>query len=69
MKLHELCDKMEIGNIRVCERENPNTYAFFKFSVPARSPLKKDYYYAEVEYFTVRDNTIHVIVKRSSNNG
>lgn len=69
MKLHELCDKMSIGNIRVHERDNPDTFANFKFSVPALSPLKKDYYYAEVEYFTVKDNTINVIVKRSKYNG
>ena len=69
MKLHELCDKMQIGNIRVMERENPDTYAYFKFSVPARSPLKKDYYNAEVEYFTVKDSSINVIVKRSKDNG
>lgn len=68
MKLYELCDKMKIGNINVLERNTSTGLAYRKFSHPANSSLKKDYYYADVVYFTVKDSSINVIVKRSTEN-
>lgn len=69
MKLYELAERMRIGNIKVMERDNPDELPHKKFLFPANSPLKLDYYYAEVEYFTVRDSTINAVVKRSKDNG
>ena len=64
MKLHELCDLMENGNIKVFEKAECDDFAMKKFIYPARSSLKADYYNAEVQYFSVKDSTINVIVKR-----
>lgn len=64
MKLHELCDLMEIGNIKVFEKGECDDFATKKFIYPARTALKADYYNAEVQYFSVKDSTINVIVKR-----
>lgn len=68
MKLYELVDKMKIGIIKVFERDE-NRLAILKFTKPANSSLKKDYYYADVDSFIVKDSSIHVIVKRSKDNG
>lgn len=68
MKLHELTDRMKIGNLKVFERDE-NRLAILKFTYPANSSLKKDYYYADVVSFIVKDSSINVIVERSKNNG
>ena len=69
MKLHELCDLMEIGNIKVFEKEEGDDFSTRKFTYPARSSLKSDYYNADVLYFTVHDSTIIANVKRGNDNG
>lgn len=69
MKLHELADLMKIGNIKVMEQEEGDNLPTRKFTYPANSPLKRDYYYADVLYFTVNDSTIIARVKRGNNNG
>ena len=69
MKLYQLAEIMRVGNIKVLECDNPNELPYRRFTIPANSPLKLDYYYADVEYFTVRDSSINVVVKRSKDNG
>ena len=69
MKLHELCDLMEIGNIKVFEKADGDDFAMKKFIYPARSSLKSDYDNADVQYFSVKDSTINAIVKRGKDNG
>lgn len=64
MKLHELADCMIVGNIKVFEKEECDDFSTRKFTYPANSPLKADYYDAEVLYFTVNDSTIIANVKR-----
>lgn len=69
MKLHELADLMKIGNIKVMEKDTEDNFATRKFTYVANSPLKSNYYYADVLYFTVYDSTIIANVKRGNNNG
>ena len=64
MKLHELADLMKIGNIKVMEQEEGDNLPTRKFTYPANSPLKADYFNAEVLYFTVHDSTIIARVER-----
>lgn len=69
MKLYELCQAMTIGSIKVMEKEEGFNYPVKQFVFPAGSALKKDYYYADVQYFSVYDSTIIVYVKRGNDNG
>lgn len=64
MKLHELTDLMEIGIIKVFEKDEGDDFATRKFTYLARGSLKADYFNAEVLHFAVHDNTISVKVKR-----